>query len=94
MVIATEGSAQYTELNLINWMTIFLQRIQATVDLTNSIKVYGRSTHKHILVTQIGTRHTWLIGAKVAVVLTAELIGRQGYTDVQDATITTHSILD
>jgi hypothetical protein len=75
-------------------MAILLEDIKAVIDLADGVEVHLGSASEDILIAEVAAGHTRFVGAEVAVVLTAELIRREGYADIDDATLATDALVD
>lgn len=85
VIIATEGAAEDAELHLVNLVAIGLKRLEPNVDLLDGVKADLERALEDVLIAEIRARHSWLIRAKVAIVLTTELVRWQRDAHIQDA---------
>lgn len=94
MIVATKGAAEDAKLHLVNLVAVSLERLEPNVDLLDRIKADLERALEDVLVAEIRARHSWLIRAKVAIVLTAELVRWQRYAHIQDAARAPHRLLN
>ncbi len=94
VVVATEGAAEDAELHLVNLVAVGLERLEPNVDLLHGVKADLERALEDVLIAKIRPRHSWLIRAKVAVVLTAELVRWQRDAHIQDAACAPHRFLN
>lgn len=84
VVVAAKGATEDAELDLINLVTVDLESLQTDIDLLDRVEADLLGALEDVLIAQIRARHPWLIRAKVAVVLAAELVRWQGDAHIQN----------
>jgi hypothetical protein len=94
MVVATKGAAEDAELHLVNLVAVGLERLEPNVDLLDGVKADLEGALEDVLIAEVRARHSWLIRAKVAVVLTAELVRWQRDAHIQNAARAPHRLLN